>query len=175
MFVHCKHLKPTNRACWWNKWYSLWIHAFWIIQRRSSLDSNLQVSQATGGTGQDELETLLSELVSRGWLECGCGARPASFCPLRGHRCEKRASTAFYNWHYIANIQRGPGHKLRRHRLLNRDKHEDIIEARLCCLNIQDNIWLSLVSFFSRLDYQPRSSFYVKKVERMAIFRIKYL
>ena len=43
----------------------------------------------------------------------------------------------------------GPRHKFWGHRLLNRDKHEDIIEARLCWLDIQDKIRLILVSLVS--------------------------
>ena len=67
-------IKSNEPSCWWIElWYSLWIHAFWIILRRSSLDSNLQVSQGTEGTGQDELETLLSAGELRVWVRAGHG------------------------------------------------------------------------------------------------------
>ena len=122
--------------------------SFWIILRRSSLDSNLQVSQGTEGTGQDELETLLSAGELSVWVRAGHG--PGLFV-RHGVTDVKKG----HQRHFTIGIRLptaspgGPHHKLWGHRLLNRDKHRDIIEASLCWPDIQDNIWLILVSLVS--------------------------
>ena len=106
--------------------------------RRSSLDLNLQVSQGTEGTGQDELETLLSAGELRVWVRAGHG--PGLFVRHGVTDVKKGHQRHFTIGIRLPTATVRPSHKLWGHRLLNRDKHADIIEARLCCLDIQDNI-----------------------------------